>query len=107
MFGWLKSIFGSKENADPVNDVKVEKVKKPAKKTAKADNKKVVKKTSIKKKEVEKADLSKETGPVPKKKKEVTVTLPVVPVQSAVPAPKKKGGRPKKTSSVPVQKEQN
>jgi hypothetical protein len=78
MFGWLKSLFGSAEvitpPAQPVKAPKVKKeIKKPAVKAAK---------TKV------------------SKKKEAVVEVVTPPADSApvvVPAPKKKGGRPKKT----------
>ena len=86
MFGWLKSIFGSKPEPTPVVVPPLPKAKKVA---VKAD-KPAAKKAAPKAKAVK----------APKKKKEAVAVAEVVTteaVETVVEAPKKKG-RPKKVS---------
>jgi uncharacterized protein YcgI (DUF1989 family) len=87
MFGWFKSLIGM----EPVQETVVPpKVKKVAKKAEKPVTKKAASKVKAAK-----------TVKAPAKKKEV-----VTPVVD--PAPKKKGGRPKKTAvAAPAQTEQS
>ena len=88
MFGWLKSLFGS----EPVKEVVIPplpKVKKVAKKAEKPAAKPAAKKAATKAKAA-KAPAKKEVvAPV--------TDAPVVEVTPVVDAPKKKGGRPKKS----------
>lgn len=84
MFGWLKSLFGSESVQETVVPPLPPKVKKIAKK---AEKKPATKKPAVK---TAKAKVSKKVAAE-------VVTLTVDPAPVADSAPKKKGGRPKKT----------
>ncbi len=104
MFGWLKSLFGSEPEAERIVPPPLpSKVKKAEKLVAKKVSKRSATKKEAPKEEAPKAKTVKATS-----KKKEAVKPKVDPVQSTSPSPKKKGGRPKKTSaSEPVQTEQN
>ena len=103
MFGWLKSLFGSEPEAERIVPPPLpSKVKKAEKLVAKKISKRAATKKEAPKEEATKAKAVK--SKTTKKKEAVT---PVDPVQSAVPAPKKKSAKSKKSSSAPAQTEQN
>ncbi len=106
MFGWLKSLFGSEPEAERIVPPPLpSKVKKAEKLVAKKVSKRAATKKEAPVVEAPKTTVVK--AKAPKKEKKV-VTPTVDPVQLTSPAPKKKGGRPKKTAvAEPAQTEQN